>query len=101
MNLNVEEIKSNYSLEDLENLKQLLDQICEDKRRQASKCQNINAFSREYLEYIRNTFSKSYLKSVKLSLKHLSDYFGNEKLLRSLEVGELEKFKIHLIQDAP
>lgn len=101
MQISLKEIKEDYSLKDLENLKQLLNQICEDKRKQTDRSQTVNAFSREYLEYIRNTFSESYLKSVKLSFKHLLESTGCETDIGSIGVKKLDDFKIYLVRRAP
>ncbi len=96
----VETIKQ-YSYADIERLRSLLEELSVEKRKNNAEEPSIASFIFEYEEYVKNSFSAAYLRSVKLSLKQLADYFGSESSLESIKVLELEKFKSVLYKRAP
>ena len=102
MNDRIENIAEHYTLDELESLKVLLAKIEKNKKTVLNSSINVYKFSQEYKKYIKITFSSSYIKSVVLSLKHLSEFFGNHKLLVELSVKNIEEFeKEQLRKDLP
>lgn len=101
MNDRIENIAEHYTLDELEKLKALLSKIEKSKKTVLNSSINVYKFSQEYKKYIKITFSSSYIKSVVLSLKHLSEFFGDHKLLVELSVKNIEEFKYYLINRAP
>lgn len=101
MNDRIENIAEHYTIDELEKLKVLLTKIEKSKKAVLESSINVYKFSQEYKKYIKITFSSSYIKSVVLSLKHLSEFFGDHKLLVELSVKNIEEFKYYLISRAP
>lgn len=101
MELNVDHIIENYSLEELSNLKTLLDKVEEKKKADLESAITIYKFSKEYSNYIKITFSKKYLESVSQSMKHLSNFFGEEELIVKITKKNVEEFKAYIMQLAP
>ncbi len=101
MNDRIENIAEHYTIDELEKLKVLLAKIEKSKKVVLNSSINVYKFSQEYKKYIKITFSSSYIKSVVLSLKHLSEFFGDQKLLVEFSVKNIEDFKYYLINRAP
>ena len=68
-------------------------QIPSQEQKQQTKNILLSKFRDEYVDYIKVTKSKSYLRSVKLSFKMLMDFTGDVLLCR-LDVRTLDKFVI-------
>ena len=94
-------IIKNYSIEDLNSVRLILEQIHQERVKDLESSPNLEKFSREYLEYIKNNFSSSYMRSVQLSLNHLVTYFNGAKLISSINPQEAEGFKSFIRVDAP
>lgn len=97
----IQNIENNYSLDDINKLQELLISIKKQKQEKLSNSPTIENFYTEYIEYIKNTLSASYLRSVKLSLKILMEDFGKDKKLSEISVKDAEDFKIRRIASAP
>ena len=97
----IQNIEDNYSLSEIDQLAKLLSSIKMQKAEELSKRPTIENFYYEYKEYIKNTLSASYLKSVKLSFKILMEDFGKDKKLSEIGVKDAEDFKIRRIKTAP
>ena len=94
-------IVKNYSLEDLNSVKLILEQIHQERVKDLESSPDLDRFSKEYLEYIKNNYSSSYVRSVQLSLKHLITYFHGEKIISSICPQDAEKFKSYIKTNAP
>jgi integrase len=101
MNNKIEDIAGNYTLSELEKLISFLSKIEDRKKAELESSLNIFKFSKEYQTYIKNTFSEKYLSSVLSSMKHLMQFFGEEKNIRLLNIKDAESFKIYLMDKAP
>lgn len=101
MKINVDHIIEKYSLEELSSLKTLLENVEKKKKENLESAITIYKFSNEYSNYIRITFSKKYLESVRSAIKHLSNFFGEEKLLIQITKKNVEEFKAYIMQLAP
>jgi hypothetical protein len=77
-------IIKNYSIDDLNSVRMILEQVHQERVKDLESSPNLNKFSREYLEYIKNNYSSSYVRSVHLSLNHLITYFKESKLISSI-----------------
>lgn len=97
----IQHIENDYSLDDINKLHELLISIKKQKQEKLSSSPTIENFYTEYIEYIKNTLSASYLRSVKLSLKILMEDFGKDKKLSEISVKDAEDFKIRRIASAP
>lgn len=94
-------IVKNYSLEDLNSVRSILEQIHNDRLKDLELSPSLERFSKEYLEYIKNNYSSSYVRSVQLSLNHLIAYFKEAKLISSISPQEAERFKSFIKINAP
>lgn len=56
----------------------------------------LRVFVEEYSSLIKENRSAGYHKSVIVSLKHLTDYFGNQRPIHSLGLKDIEGFVSHL-----
>ncbi|MBL1214661.1 MAG: site-specific integrase [Ignavibacteriae bacterium] len=101
MNGRIENIAEHYTIDELQKLKVLLEKIEKEKKTVLKSSTTIYKFSQEYKKYINLTFTSSYIKSVVLSLKHLSGFFGEHKLLVELSLKNIEEFKYYLMNRAP
>lgn len=97
----IENIAEHYTIDELEKLKVLLAKIEKSKKKVLESSINVYKFSQEYKKYIKITFSSTYIKSVVLSLKHLSEFFGEDKLIVDLSVKDIEELKYYLMNRAP
>ncbi|MCH7826599.1 MAG: site-specific integrase [Bacteroidetes bacterium] len=98
---NLQYIQDNYSLEDISKLVSMLTDIKKEKTNVLTNSLTLYKFRLEYETYIKNTFSPKYLKSVKLSLKHLIDYFGEDGKITTIGVKDAEDFKLYIKDRAP
>jgi len=101
MNYQLQNIIKNFSFEELQVIKTLVNEIEKQRTSKFGNSVNIESFSSEYLKYIENNFSRSYLRSATLSFTHLSRFFGEQKSLNELSVKDAEDFKNSLMQTAP
>ena len=91
----IQNIENDFSLDDINKLHQLLISIKKKKEDKLSHgITTIENFCTEYTEYIKNTLSPSYLRSVKLSFKILIHDFGKNKKLGEISIKDAEDFKI-------
>ncbi len=97
----IQDIIKKFSLEELQVIKTLVNEIEKQRASSFGNSINIESFSSEYLKYIENNFSRSYLRSATLSFTHLSRFFGEQKSLNELSVKDAEDFKNYLMQNAP
>ncbi|MGE5352278.1 MAG: tyrosine-type recombinase/integrase [Chitinophagales bacterium] len=58
-------------------------------------------FRREYLAFSQDNHADKYRRSIELSLKHLTEYFGGEKNLSEIKTKDVEKFEAALRKSAP
>lgn len=86
-------ILKQFSVEDIEKLKVLLSIIPSQDQKEVV---TLRVFAEEYSSLIKENRSAGYHKSVIASLKHLTDYFGNQKPIHSLELKDVESFISHL-----
>ncbi|MCH8942238.1 MAG: site-specific integrase [Bacteroidetes bacterium] len=98
---NLQYIQDNYSIEDITKLVSMLTDIKKEKTNVLTNSLTLYKFRLEYEAYIKNTFSPKYLKSVKLSLKHLTDYFGEDWKITTIGVKDAEDFKLYIKERAP
>ncbi len=82
-------------------IKTLVNEIEKQRTSSFGNSVYIENFASEYLKYIGNNFSRSYLRSATLSFTHLSRFFGEQKPLNELSVKDAEDFKNYLMQTAP
>lgn len=61
----------------------------------------LRVFVNEYEDLIKKTRTENYYKSVKLALKHLTDYFGLQRPLASISFRDVELFITELQKNAP
>jgi site-specific recombinase XerD len=101
MNYQLQNIINNLSFEELQVIKTLVNEIEKQRTSSFGNSVNVERFSSEYLKYIENNFSSSYLRSATLSFTHLSRFFGKQKPLNELSVKNAEDFKTYLMQTAP
>lgn len=91
----VQNILGKFSLEDIEKLKVLLSIVPEVTQKEVI---TLRVFSNEYSNLIKQNRSAAYHKSVVNSLKHLTDYFGIQRPIQTLELKDIESFISHLQQ---
>ena len=101
INDNIKYIEDNYSLEDISNLQEILSRLKEMKSYDLSNSQTLYKLRMEYQTYIKNTFSPKYLKSIKVSFKHLIDYFGEDRKISTIGIKETEEFMFYIKEGAP
>jgi integrase len=101
MDESVQNLLSDLSYEDIASLESVLQQIKVDKLKQLNKSLTLFKFAEDYESYISSFHSLKYLKSVKVALKHLIKFFGNEYLLTELTVRRIEQFIERLSAEAP
>ncbi|HKJ82214.1 MAG TPA: site-specific integrase [Ignavibacteriaceae bacterium] len=82
-------ILKQFSIEDIEKLKVLLSIIPSQDQKEVI---TLRVFSEEYSNLIKENRSAAYHKSVIASLKHLTDYFGNQKPIHTLGLKDIESF---------
>lgn len=86
-------ILKQFSVEDIEKLKVLLSIIPSQDQKEVV---TLRVFAEEYSSLIKENRSAGYHKSVIASLKHLTDYFGNQKPIHSIGLKDIESFISHL-----
>lgn len=91
----MEEILKNISVEDLEKLKVMLSII---PGMEPNEIITLRVFRDEYLDLIKNNRSKSYYNSVHLALNHLSNFFGIQHSISSIQLKNIDDFLTHLQQ---
>ncbi len=101
MNYQLQNIIKNFSFEELQVIKTLVNEIEKQRSSSFGNSVNVERFSSEYLKYIENNFSRSYLRSATLSFTHLSRFFDEQKPLNELSAKNAEDFKNYLMQTAP
>lgn len=101
MHENIQNIISDLSISEIANLETILNNIKIQKKIELESSSTLFKFVGEYEIYIKNNLSLKYFKSVKLSFKHLIEYFGENKLLVEITVKDAENFKQNLIQIVP
>jgi len=90
-------ILNKLSVDDVEKLKILFSINASDTKNVIT----LRVFVEEYLDLVRKTRTENYYKSVKLVLKHLSDYFGNQRPIGSISFKDVELFITELQKKAP
>lgn len=90
-------ILNKLSVDDVEKLKILFSINTSDTKNVIT----LRVFVEEYLDLIRKTRTENYYKSVKLVLKHLSDYFGIQRPIGSISFKDVELFITELQKKAP
>lgn len=90
-------ILNKLSVDDVEKLKILFSINASDSKNVIT----LRVFFEEYLDLIRKTRTENYYKSVKLVLKHLSDYFGIQRPIGSISFKDVELFITELQKKAP
>ena len=83
------------SMEDVEKLKVLMSLVQDDTLNGAV---TLRVFMNEYKSLIKDNRSSSYYRSVALSLKHLTDHFGEQRNISSISLKEIETFLTFLQQ---
>lgn len=86
-------ILKQFSIDDIEKLKVLLSIIPSQNQKEVV---TLRVFAEEYSSLIKENRSAGYHKSVIASLKHLTNYFGNQRPIHSLELKDVESFISHL-----
>lgn len=89
----MQNILNNYSLEDMEKFKILFSMMPQVEQKEIV---TLRVFAEEYSSLIKQNRSASYYKSVGNSFKHLTDFFGIQKSIKSIELKEVENFLTHL-----
>jgi integrase/recombinase XerD len=84
-----------------EQLEALVSMIKEEIHVRKQNPKTLEGFKEEYLEYSNSQFSKSYVKSIELSFKHMINYFGRYKMLNDFSVKNAEDFIRNLKINAP
>lgn len=89
----VKDILDNFSSEQLEKLKVLLTLLpCINSKEAIT----LRVFAEEYSNLIKQNRSGAYHRSVESSLKHLKNFFGEQRSIQSLGIKEIENFITHL-----
>ncbi len=98
----MDEILKNISADDIERLKLLLSIIPGSRQKEVV---TLRVFTEEYKNLIQHNKSASYLRSVKIALNYLIEYFsikegkpGLQKPIDSIELKNVENFIIYLQQ---
>ncbi len=98
----MDEILKNISADDIERLKLLLSII---PGHEPKEVVTLRVFTEEYKNLIQHNKSASYLRSVKIALNYLIEYFsikegkpGLQKPIDSIELKDVENFIIYLQQ---
>ncbi|MCX6175368.1 MAG: tyrosine-type recombinase/integrase [Ignavibacteriales bacterium] len=98
----MDEILKNISADDIERLKLLLSIIPGSRQKEVV---TLRVFTEEYINLIQHNKSASYLRSVKIALNYLIEYFsikegkpGLQKPIDSIELKDVENFIIYLQQ---
>ena len=94
-------IVKNYSIDDLNSVRLILEQIHQERVKDLESSPDLDRFSREYLEYIKNNFSSSYVRSAKLSFNHLCKFFQGTKVIADISPLDAERFKSFVKSNAP
>lgn len=89
----ISEILNKISLEDVEKLRVLLS-IMPDYAQ--TEVITLRVFCNEYRNLIKNNRSENYYNSVNISLKHLTDYFSEQRAISSISIKDVELFIIYL-----
>jgi len=84
-----------FSVEDIEKVKLFLSLFQESSTNEAV---TLRVFINEYSDLIKNSRSTAYYNSVISSLKHLTDYFGAQKILQTINMRDVESFVSYLQQ---
>ena len=93
MENDVQNILGKFSLEDMEKLKVLFSMMPQVEQKEVV---TLRVFAQEYSDFIKQNRSAAYFKSVGNSFKHLTDFFGIQKSIRSIGLKEVENFLTHL-----
>jgi len=59
----------------------------------------LRIFSEEYINYIKRNRSNAYEKSIRTTLKHLINFFGEQQPIQFLKIRDLQNFINHLQQN--
>ena len=89
----MQNILNNYSLEDMEKFKILFSIMPQVEQKEVV---TLRVFAQEYSDFIKQNRTAAYFKSVGNSFKHLTDYFGPQKSIKSIGLKEVENFLTHL-----
>ncbi len=81
------------SVEDIEKLKLLMSFTTE-----AKEVVTLRVFADEYKLLIKNNRSASYLHSITIALNNLSEFFGPQKAINSINQKDVETFLVYLQQ---
>ncbi len=96
----IQNIVQNYSIEELNKLTELLDNFKKQKKIELESSPTLFKFYNDYEHYIKNTLSAKYLKSVRVTFRHLIEFFGEDKLISEIRVKDAEDFIFHLMNRA-
>ncbi len=88
-------ILGKFSLEDIEKLRMLFPILHTAEQKEVV---TLRVFSEEYKNLIKSNSSISYSKSVRISLDNLTEFFGIQRPITSIELREIEKFLTYLQQ---
>lgn len=92
---------ASQSIEDLNRLVSLIGQVIEKKTRPQKPDNTLAGFAESYFAYIQDVGSEAYLRSIRLSFRHLINHFGEDRPLRTVGLRELEQFTSALKKSAP
>ncbi|MCU7495343.1 MAG: tyrosine-type recombinase/integrase [Ignavibacteria bacterium] len=70
-----------------------------DNRKDESR--TLNDFRREYMTFSQDNHAEKYRRSIELSLRHLTEYFGDDKSLSEIKTKDAERFEAFLRKSAP
>lgn len=98
MNKDIDDILQQFGVE---KLKRLLDKYGNELEEKPAAPTNSepkrwNAFRDEYEQFVKGTFSASYLASIKVSNQHFEDHFGKTLILQELGLQASENYIISL-----
>jgi site-specific recombinase XerD len=79
----------------------LVPQLKKLKEKKSLPSNSLAKFADEYLEILKSASAKKYVKSVKLTLNYLMDYFGKEKSISEIGREDVHKFIAKLKVNAP
>jgi len=89
-------ILDQFTTEDLEKLKVLFSIVPNSEQK---KIITLRVFIEEYKNIISHNRSVNYFKSVSISLKHLTNYFTEQRSIGSITLKDVESFLIYLKQN--
>ena len=92
---------SSLSTDDLTSLQNWIEELKKQKKLESKEVPTISEYGKIYNHKFSTTFSKSYLRSIDLTFKHATSFWGTDTKLTKLTVRDFEDFKIDLMKHAP